>query len=551
MESKSILVTPHRSYRFDVGAYITDCVESLFDTSLAGSDYVSAHSSVQGHCLSSIECRGFKVPHRYSGLFQRGSAGAGCKDTSMYANIYLSLFGSLMLHLAVVTLMSVLSAVATGFWSRLGDVHGRKPVFALFLLGAICIFSEKTTRELAYVLVMQPDSLFGHHAEKFILAGPILEGLVGDIPLTAQDMDHDQGYSPQYKALFLLAWLRDHGGLVLPKTTILDVEGAFALSISLLLAVLFYVLLICPESREPTAPEDETYNRETPLFIRDPVAVIRSYTVRFVKALVIPITMFAPRAVPGRPGRSYNLTLVGMALFLYLVSIVLRIFVLTGIDAHRNLQGVYSAKYLYAQHVYSWTTAELGYYMSILWITRAFNLLVFLPIVISYFKPKSSGTSPDAIHLAAELHFDKRLAQASLAVDGLADALVALTPASSQTLFIGLSCLSSFTSGGNPTLHSLGAICLHACGFSSEVGALFGGMAVLSAIAHIINPYIYALTYSSTVAYFPKAIFVLATALLSSAVLLLTGVSSRTEDVIIHERSSGDDEYSSGNGSAS
>lgn len=93
----------------------------------------------------------------------------------------------------------------------------------------------------------------------------------------------------------------------------------------------------------------------------------------------------------------------------------------------------------------------------------------------------------DAAHIAAELQFDKRLAQASLAVDGLADALVALTPASSQTLFIGLSCLSSFTSGGNPTLHSLGAVCLHACGYSSEVGALFGGMAVLSAIAHIIN----------------------------------------------------------------
>lgn len=38
---------------------------------------------------------------------------------------------------AVVTLMSILSAITTGFWSRLGDAHGRKPVFALFLIGAI------------------------------------------------------------------------------------------------------------------------------------------------------------------------------------------------------------------------------------------------------------------------------------------------------------------------------------------------------------------------------------------------------------------------------
>ena len=116
--------------------------------------------------------------------------------------------------------------------------------------------------------------------------------------------------------------LLQFSGLVLPKSAILEVEHAFALSISLLLAVLVYILLICPESREPTLPEDEIYHREMPLFMWDPVAVIRSYIIRFVTALVIPITMFAPRTVPGRPGRSYNLTLVGIALFLYLVSIV-------------------------------------------------------------------------------------------------------------------------------------------------------------------------------------------------------------------------------------
>lgn len=126
-----------------------------------------------------------------------------------------------------------------------------------------------------------------------------------------------------------IAWLK-FSGLVLSQSTSLDVEDAFALSISLLLAVLFYILLICPESREPTLPEDESYHREMSLSIQDPIAVVRGYFVRFIKALVIPITMFAPRAVPGRPGRSYNLLLVGIALFLYLVSIVLDCSLLTG-----------------------------------------------------------------------------------------------------------------------------------------------------------------------------------------------------------------------------
>jgi hypothetical protein len=89
--------------------------------------------------------------------------------------------------------------------------------------------------------------------------------------------------------------------------------------------------------------------------------------------------------------------------------------------------------------------------------------------------------------MAAEMRFDKNLARCSLAVDGIADALVAITPTSSQPTYIALSCLSSFTSGGNPSLHSLGAVCLHACGRGSEMGALFGGIAVLSAVGHVIS----------------------------------------------------------------
>jgi hypothetical protein len=145
--------------------------------------------------------------------------------------------------------------------------------------------------------------------------------------------------------------------------------------------------------------------------------------------------------------------------------------------------------------------------MSILWITRAFNLLVFLPskfavlvglyflshlriVVLSYLKPKPTtppGDSPNVHDIAAEIRFDRYLAQISVGMDGLADVLVALTASRSQFVYIALSCLSSFTSGGNPALHSLGAICLHACGYSSEVGTLFGAMGVLSAVAHIVS----------------------------------------------------------------
>jgi hypothetical protein len=85
------------------------------------------------------------------------------------------------------------------------------------------------------------------------------------------------------------------------------------------------------------------------------------------------------------------------------------------------------------------------------------------------------------------LIFDKYLAQISLFVDGFADAVVAAISNKSQSMFVILSCLSSFTSGGNPALHSLSAICLHAVGHSDEAGTLFGALGVLNSVAHIIS----------------------------------------------------------------
>jgi hypothetical protein len=116
-------------------------------------------------------------------------------------------------------------------------------------------------------------------------------------------------------------------------------------------------------------------------------------------------------------------------------------------------------------------------------------MLTSYSVIIFYLKPKTSQADSailNAEHIAAELRFDRYLAQCSLALDCIADTLITIIPSSSQ-IFVGLSCLSSFTSGGNPAIHSLGAVCLHAAGFSSEVGALFGGLAVLSALAHIIS----------------------------------------------------------------
>ncbi|KAJ3574175.1 hypothetical protein NP233_g1930 [Leucocoprinus birnbaumii] len=413
---------------------------------------------------------------------------------------------------AVTTVMSVLSAISTGFWSRLGDTHGRKPVFIIFLSGALLM-------ESVFVLVMRPNSFFARHAERLILVGPIAEGFVGGLSTfngafhayvtdCTRPGSRSRIFSTIQGIVFVgLSFGPWFGGFFLPKTGYSD--SFFYSSITLLVCTILYITFICPESRFPSRDEN-TYSRDFSDLKSSPIQASRRLFKKFMTDLFSSVAIFSPKRVPDTNKRSWNMTLVGLSFFLYCVSI-----------------GVYAAKYLYAQHVYNWTTAQLGYYMSTLWISRALNLLVLLPIIIHYLKPKRTsppGAQASPSEIAAELVFDKYLAQISLFIDGLADALVAAVSSNSEPLFIVLSCMTSFTSGGNPALQSLGAICLHVLGASDQAGALFGALGVLNSIAHIVSPTIYAATYGATVATFPQAIFVLAACLLFTIVVLLAGV---------------------------
>lgn len=90
------------------------------------------------------------------------------------------------------------------------------------------------------------------------------------------------------------------------------------------------------------------------------------------------------------------------------------------------------------------------------------------------------------MRLASAIRFDQRIAAISLFTDASANALVAISPTSSQPLFIFLTSLGSLSSGGGPALHSLGAVSLRAMGKGSEVGLVFGALGVVSAVSHII-----------------------------------------------------------------
>ncbi|KAJ7707652.1 major facilitator superfamily domain-containing protein [Mycena rosella] len=419
---------------------------------------------------------------------------------------------------SVITIMNVLSSASTGLWSQWGDVQGRKIIFCVSIVGFI-------TMELVFLLVSGSIPSLTSRGETFILVGPVLEGLCGGLSVFngvvhayISDCTPDGSRSRIFSAiqgimfvgLAIGPWIAG----VLISFTNLGPYSLFYISIVIQLALLMYIIFLFPESlRSKVQPSSrlDVVERASPVTSRK--KSLADVIKQFLVALVSPITIFVPRTVDDGASswKDYNLTLMGGALFLYIIS-----------------TAVYPLKYLYGQHTYSWSSVQLGYYMSLLWISRAINLLVILPVIISYFKPKIPATgasSPESV--ALELQFDKRLAQASLSVDALADLLVAISPSSSQVSFIAYSCLSAYTSGGNPALHSLGAVCLHALGHGSETGRLFGALGVLSAVAHTISPTIFALTYSLTVSTYPKTIFYVAAGLLFTAVLLLARIRVR------------------------
>lgn len=127
--------------------------------------------------------------------------------------------------------------------------------------------------------------------------------------------------------------------------------------------------------------------------------------------------------------------------------------------------------------------------------------------------------------------------RASLILDIVSHTLVALHVSWSPLFFTGVTSISALAAGSMPALQSL-AICIlqRSRQGSPEIGALFGGLSMLTALGQILGvsssfithplicsdssmscmilqPVIFGIVYSTTVARFPEAVFALAAAL--------------------------------------
>jgi hypothetical protein len=157
--------------------------------------------------------------------------------------------------------------------------------------------------------------------------------------------------------------------------------------------------------------------------------------------------------------------------------------------------------------------------MSFLWVIRAINLLIILPrdshpllalqnfadlphatVILAYFDSGRAAPAKNSTraHLASAIHFDRCIAAISLFTDASANALVAISPTSSQPLFVLLTSLAALTSGGLPALQSLGAVSLRAMGKGNEIGLVFGALGLANAVSHIVAVRLPSLAWSQS-----------------------------------------------------
>jgi len=181
-----------------------------------------------------------------------------------------------------------------------------------------------------------------------------------------------------------------------------------------------------------------------------------------------------------------------------------------------------------------------------------------MPFIIATFKPKpttspakqgtgnSKKTKPTRKQLAAEIQFDLLITRFAYGLDLLSHTLVSFSSTaktlSAQSAFVGFTMLSSFACGIVPSMQSLALCIIQADAAEAEdeiaatgavakprvmhaAGSLFGALAVLQATGQmILGPMIFGLVYSTTVARFPKGIFVLAASIVLVSIILLAFV---------------------------
>lgn len=231
-----------------------------------------------------------------------------------------------------------------------------------------------------------------------------------------------------------------------------------------------------------------------------------------------------------------------------------------------SIMGSLTPKLQYAASTFGWNSEILGYWLTLIGVTRAVCLVLVLPVIIQFFNPKpviqlpagestpllTSTSSTYAVSTQPatpapqpphkkDLHsaaFDLGLARVSLVIEIVSYTVMALTP--TPVTFTVCSMTAAMGMGFSPAVQSV-ALEMYARKGGKETGKLFGALSVVQALcSSTLGPAMFGFVYMQTVATYPQTIFFLVVAVLTAALMFLVLVRLPDESSTpIHNQDSG------------
>ncbi|KAJ7274346.1 hypothetical protein B0H12DRAFT_1088263 [Mycena haematopus] len=386
------------------------------------------------------------------------------------------LSGILSVNIASMIFSCVLSALSSGWWSRLGDMHGRRYPLMISVLGSIVL-------NLIFALIAS-NPAFGL-AQPCIFIGLLVEGLLGgsatiqgSVHAYVADVSPAGSWSGMFSVLQgLLIVCSVLGSSIGLGANFFSPFLPFSIGAALGGINLTFIFFFLPES----LPYDLHVDRPTKHTLKD----VRS-------SIYSAMTTFAS---------GHRLIFYGLALFIYSLTLKVESFELLVI-LRKDLP--------------SPTPFSAGFFVTLSLLARMATFFILFPALLYLLKrrtPLSLATSTRQ-YFTSVLRIDGSAARYSVLVDFLSQIIIIALPTSPSAIFFPLALISPLTVGIKPALYALIAVSSER-GDATKRGVLFGAISVVGMVGETLSYVMYVTMYTPVWQQSVKAGFILTAALLA------------------------------------
>ncbi|PFH46315.1 hypothetical protein AMATHDRAFT_70138 [Amanita thiersii Skay4041] len=421
----------------------------------------------------------------------------------------------------IATTTGILSCLTAAWWGILSDKYGRTRVLG------IANIARLVSDFLLVFVTLYTDNFPGGYW--FLTLGALLEGIFGGAPAieaaengyyadTTTEGNRSRIFSLNYGLAYIGLAVGPALGSLLMRFTGSPLS-VFYLTAFLHIYTAVFCRFIMPESlTKEKMQESRTKHLQDSNHIGNGNPAKGSATshglIRSIFHFFSPLSLFIPRKASDRQSlgtarRDWSLAFMAVS-YGFCTSLI----------------GSYSYKVQYSVAAFGWKTEQVGYWLSLVFTTRAVVLIVVLPIILQYLKSKPMLTQGHArpseetsllnssSQAASPNNQDKELyslsiniltARWSLIIEGASYIFTGLS--STALPYIFFSVTEAMSVSFIPTAQAL-ALAIYTRSGGTESGRLFGALSVVRGICtDIIGPSIYGSVYVHTVAWFPRGIF--------------------------------------------